>query len=288
MKTKTSKQAKTQPAQDQTSSHPYIGVIGYLGEMITDFSQHLVKSVKGKKRVIMALIVTGFGISTIQAQTAGTYLVGESKHEVVLKTATGQYGDGNEQTQAPVKKAQQGVAINSPVAHNIIGEDKYLKTKEADKKYTEFEVYDIKGLNKDQVVLGMLTNTLDRATRYNQVGGNEQKAEITTAYINKLDDKGQVVKDGGKVPVSTFRFKDKVFVIIGDDDYRYMDGAKLVGDQKVVNELMKGKPITEVTFFYELQKAGIVSKFMTPTKFAELSISEKQRLVNKGIMAGNL
>ena len=56
-------------------------------------------------------------------------------------------------------------------------------------------------------------------------------------------------------------------------------------NRKLADALAKGKPITEMTFFYELQNAGYV-KNMTVKQWGDLSLNQKERLLNNSTMAG--
>ena len=236
----------------------------------------------GSTMIIIAGVIPGF------AQTG----VIQSKQDAVVNMATSQYwGLNNDSDTAKTSKTKAAsAAVNTPTAYNISGEDKYIKTPEAGKRYEEFQVFDINGMNKNDVAVGLLTNTLDRATRYDEKGDVANKVHVATGTVGELNEKGTALAHGvdAKTPVAAISFHDKYFLIIGKDDYRYVDGKKLVGNQKVVDALVKGKPITEITFFYELQKAGIVGKNVTVTQFTKMSASQKQRMLNNGIMAGNL
>ena len=163
----------------------------------------------------------------------------------------------------------------------MFGDDKYLKTKEAGKKYTEFQVMDVKGMDKNNVMRGLMTGSLDRDTRYNDKGAVATKASIAVINTNIIPQTAvNITKNTAKVNVSVVSFKDKLFVIAGKNDYRYMDGKRIVGDQKLVDELMKGKPVTETTFFFELKKVGIVNSAMTLAQFSDMNLNQQQQLLN--------
>lgn len=245
------------------------------------------------RKLAIASVIMAATIGSASAQNNNGYGTGASKADIVMAMATSQYGNITNVHTEPIRDngtttvvSKQAAIVNSPTDY-IHGEDKYLKTKEAGKRYTEFNVYDINGKDKDQVVLGLLTNTLDRGTRYDEKGLIAKKVTISTDEIDQVDDKGNVIS-GQKVKISSIRFNDKIFVILGEDDYRYLDGKKLVGNEKLVDELSHGKPITELTFFYELQKAGIVDKNMTAKEFLKLDLNAKQRLLNSASVAANM
>src|ERR1700677_3030907 len=81
------------------------------------------------------ILIAGVTTST-NAQTT----VVLTKHDAVEKMATSQYWDVNNENKSSKKHtAQQSATINSPGNYNISGEDKYLKTMEAGKRYSEFQ-----------------------------------------------------------------------------------------------------------------------------------------------------
>ena len=214
-------------------------------------------------------------VSAVDMMT-GRYAEVKQTAETTTKTNT------NTKGATTATKTTQYATVNTPTAY-IHGEDKYLKAKEDGKRYGEFEVYDINGKDKDAVMLGLLTNTLDRAKRFDDKGAIDKKIILASTMIDKIDASGKVFK-GEKVRMSAIRFNDKIFVIIGENDYRYLDGKKIVGDTKLTEALTKGKPITEMTFFYELQHAGYV-KNMTAKQFRELTLAQKERLLNNSNVA---
>ena len=172
----------------------------------------------------------------------------------------------------------QSATINAPTNY-FIGEDKYLKVRKDDRKYDTFQVYDINHLDKKHAVVGLMTNTLKRGTRYEDKGAIERKVEISSGFVDKLDDNGKLIP-GVKVAISSIKFNDKIFVIIGENDYRYLDGKRIVGTQAMVKELLQGKPITELTFYYELQKAGVLEPSMTYKQFSALKLEQKFDILN--------
>ena len=212
-----------------------------------------------------------------------------NKHDAVQKMATSQYWDVTSKSSkkhAAVKSNESNISTTAP----INGEDKYLKTTQAGKRYSEFQVFDINKMDNHQVAMGLLTNSLDRDTRYDEKGDVAAKTNVTaTAALTQISAAASVTAPATiQIPVSIATSMDKHFVILAGNDYRYMDGKKLVGNQTIVNGLAKGKPISETTFFYGLQKAGIVSAKMTITQFTNMNASEKQNIMNSGAIAGNL
>ena len=224
---------------------------------------------------LVVVIIIAFS-NIAHAQTGELYLKGESKHKMINHSASSQYGNG---INIPNEKKPVANIRND---YNTIEADKYLKTTEAGRKYTSFEVYDVKGMNKEDLMLGLMTNTVDRGTRYNDKGTIAEKTPVAAATITKVDVNETAVKNEGTIKVAVARFGDKVFVIVGENDYRYMDGKVLEGKQKLVNELMKGKPVTETTFYFELKNAGIINNGMSLKQFTSLNRNQKQQLLNGG------
>jgi hypothetical protein len=73
--------------------------------------------------------------------------------------------------------------------------------------------------------------------------------------------------------------KGKYFIIAEDNTYRYYDSNKLGGNDKLVEELKKGKPITAQTFFYEAQDNGLISSEMTLKEFMGLGVEAHRNLL---------
>ena len=209
--------------------------------------------------------------------TQSLYMTDQSKSDVVRNLASSQYGNGKEQQE----KEEQ--TKKSTYTH---GEDKWLKNKDAQNtRYSEFKVYDINGKNKEDVVMGLITGDLNRDTRYNKLGENPTPITLAQTDVQVIEVSEADLTSGMKVSIAGFRTQGKYFVILGENDYRYIDGKAIVGDAPVVSELKKGKPITAITFFYELQKAGLADKEMTAKQFLSLSTNDQQAIVNAGSVA---
>jgi len=228
------------------------------------------------------IILFAGGITPAFAQK-DTVLTRLARYDAATKIVTSLWDIDTVKTQ----KRSKHIAVEDMQGYKITGEDKYIKEKKSGKKYVEFQAIDLDGINEDAVAFGLVTNTLDRVTRYEEKRGVNRKVNVE-GYVCQLDN-NHVAPDGNSnSTISAFRFRDKYFLILGNDDYRYVDCKKLVGGQKVVDALMKGKPISEMTFFYELQEAGVISKSLTASDFTKLSSIQKQRLLNSGAVAVRL
>ncbi|MDX2003256.1 MAG: hypothetical protein SFW35_12525 [Chitinophagales bacterium] len=232
-----------------------------------------------KRMLTAALMVAGLA-TYAQNDAQFIAMTDANKSEVIRNLASSQYGDAIAMN---VMVSNQSMATMNVL---IYGSDKYIKEKEAGKRYKEFEVFDVANKDKEEVVIGLVTNTLERQTRYEEIGTTPEKIDLAKTDVAILqapsvDSAGMIQK----VNVGGFRYKGKVFVLLAEGDYRYIDGKAIVGDKLVVEEMKKGKPITAITFFYELQKAGIADKNMTVKEFMELSYEDQLTIVSNGTLA---
>ncbi len=60
----------------------------------------------------------------------------------------------------------------------------------------------------------------------------------------------------------------------------YRDGIELKGDEELKEELSDGKPITELTFYYELIDAGIIQDSISARDFTQMSVDEQSKLLS--------
>jgi hypothetical protein len=232
------------------------------------------------KRILTPVLIV-VGLTTYAQETKFITVTSDNKSEVIRDLATSQADDAA--FMAMSGEVQGGATMTT----YIYGDDKYLKTKADDKRYNEFEIYETKGKDKEDVMVGLITGSLDRRLRYNELGAKEDKLEITQTGIEILNIPAENLTTGLKEKIAGFRNTDKYFVIMGEGDYRYIDGKAIVGDKLMVEEMRKGKPITAITFFYELQKAGIADEEMTVKEFLSLSVNQQQEIVNDGFLALN-
>ena len=150
---------------------------------------------------------------------------------------------------------------------------KYTLTPEKNKEYKEYQVIKLDGLSNRDIVVGMVTNSLDRENRYIELAqGKEQLAMVREALDGKAD----------YIFVSPF---EKEYFIAADGTFRYIDGRDLVGSKKVKTYLEKGKPVTATTFFFALKDKGLIGSEVSLRNFISLNTEEKVNLLGMGVYA---
>ncbi len=155
--------------------------------------------------------------------------------------------------------------------HNL-RDFKYTLEPQQSKDYREYQVIKLDGLSNSDLVIGMITNTLDRESRFIEINSDRQAAivrEILSGNANYVF----------VHPV------EKSYFIASDGTFRYVDGRELVGDKKVLAYLEKGKPITATTFYYALKDRGLIGSELNLRNFISMSLEEKVKLLNMDIHA---
>lgn len=133
------------------------------------------------------------------------------------------------------------------------------------------------------VVMGSVTNTLEKETRYIEITPEDAASPMVMSVLPAIE--LSAIDNKNTFTYSTVKnftigtSKGKYFVIADDNTYRYYDSNKLGGNQKLVEELKKGKPITAQTFFYEAQENGLINPDMTLKEFMTLSVEEHRNLM---------
>ncbi|GIV33434.1 MAG: hypothetical protein KatS3mg031_0969 [Chitinophagales bacterium] len=150
----------------------------------------------------------------------------------------------------------------------------YTLTPRPDKKYKEYQVIPLDGLDNTAILIGMITHTLDRETRYIELEGVEATAAIREALEGKAD----------YIFVNP---AEKQYFMLPDGSFRYIDGRELVGDKKLVAYLEKGKPITAATFYFALKERGLIRPDMSLRTFLSMSLDEKLKLLDMDIYASS-
>lgn len=150
---------------------------------------------------------------------------------------------------------------------------KYTLAPEKNKKYKEYQAIKLDGLTNRDIIVGMITNSLDRENRYIELTpGKEQMAMVREILDGKAD----------YVFVSPY---EKEYFIAADGTFRYIDGRELVGSKKVKTYLEKGKPVTVTTFFFALKDKGLIGSEVSLRNFISLSTDERVNLLGMGIYA---
>lgn len=194
-------------------------------------------------------------------------LLGQSTRDLLLNNHNVQAFASNATTKKPMIKKDEDLTIN-----NFRNYDYVLEPEEG-KSYKDYQVIKLDELDDQSLVIGLLTHTLDRETRYIEIDRyNGMLTQILEGDANYV-----FVYPG-----------DKQFFMTKDGEFKYLDGRELVGSKEVVAYLEKGKPITEATFYYELKSRGLIeNKAMNLRTFISLSLEEKIRLLGMDLYASN-
>ncbi len=150
---------------------------------------------------------------------------------------------------------------------------RYTLTPDKGKEYKEYQVIKLDGLSNSDIVVGMITNSLEREDRYIEITEGESQNAMVREILNGKAD---------YVFVSPF---EKEYFIAPDGTYRYIDGRELVGSRKVKTYLDKGKPVTASTFFFAMKDRGLISADVSLRSFISLSLEEKVSLLDMDIYA---
>ncbi|HXH19783.1 MAG TPA: hypothetical protein VNJ07_11950 [Chitinophagales bacterium] len=149
----------------------------------------------------------------------------------------------------------------------------YTLTPEKGKDYKSYQAIRLDGLTSRDIVVGMITSTLEREDRYIEITAGERQYAMVREV---LDEKADYVF------VSPF---EKEYFIAADGTFRYIDGRELVGSKKVKTYLEKGKPVTETTFFFAMKDRGLINADVSLRSFISLSLEEKVSLLDMDIYA---
>lgn len=155
-------------------------------------------------------------------------------------------------------------------------------TKNPEKDYREIEVVNLNGMYLSDVVIGSVTNTMDKEKRYIEVSKEDRQnplvmSTLTAIELSSVDvENTYTYSTTSNYTIGTA--KGKFFIITEDNTYRYFDANRLGGNDKLVQELKKGKPITAQTFFYEAQENGLIDEHLTLKEFMNMSVEEHRSL----------
>lgn len=178
----------------------------------------------------------------------------------------------------------QAYASNTPAIQKaVIGPDeelsiytlhhyKYTLNPKQNKAYKEYQVIKLDGMSNADLLIGLITSTLERESRYIEISGEKQNAIVREVLKDKAD----------YVFVSPF---EKEYFIASDGTFRYIDGRELVGSKKVKTYLEKGKPVTAATFFFAMKNKGLISADVSLRHFIALNLDEKVKLLEMDVYA---
>lgn len=212
---------------------------------------------------------------------------GMSRDEVVLAMATGQFRDmmvplDEVEVTDTKKKTHDDINYYKPTSDANMGEKPfypdYQPYKEDGKLYDEITVINLNNRERSEVVVGTITDQLPREKLYKEIERETEVANVPAVEADGIDNSFNPVMvqvEEYKVETST----GKIFIITDAGEYRYFDGKKLAGSQGMIEELKKGKPITEMTFFYEAQRDGLIDEFMTISEFTKMDIADQVSLI---------
>lgn len=254
-------------------------------------------------RKIFGIVALAGGLcGSAMAQADLTYAIasleGYSRTEVVRLLLTSQYDSDllllsddasidNYNKATASSTSTEGTTVTTITDPKQVGQAAFYpdlaKSPTPGKEYTQIEVVNLNGMLVSDVVIGSVTNTLDKEKRYIEVTKEDMQDPIVLSTIPAIE---MAALDN----VNTYTYttaknftvgtsKGKYFIITEDNSYRYFDSNRLGGDQKLVEELRKGKPITAQTFFYEAQDHGLIDEDVTLKEFLNMSVDEQRKLL---------
>lgn len=249
-----------------------------------------------KKILGTMALVGGICVSAV-AQADLSYAIasveGYSHTEVVRLLLTAQYDGAMLPLTADASidnynksKNAEGTTVTTTTAAQVGDKAFYpdlAKTKDPDKEYRQIEVVNLNGMYLSDVVIGSVTNTLDKEKRYIPVTKEDRNnpllmSTLTAIELSAIDHENTYTYQTTKnYTIGTA--KGKFFIIAEDNTYRYFDSNKLGGNDKLVDELKKGKPITAQTFFYEAQENGLIDEHVTLKEFLNLGVNGQRNLI---------
>lgn len=159
-------------------------------------------------------------------------------------------------------------------------------TKDPEKNYREIEVVNLNGMYLSDVVIGSVTNTLDKEKRYIEVSKEDKQNPLVMSTLTAIE-LSSIDRENTYTYSTTSNYTigtsmGKFFIIADDNSYRYFDANRLGGNTKLVEELKKGKPITAQTFFYEAQENGLIDEHLTLKEFMNMTVEQHRALFVSG------
>jgi len=248
------------------------------------------------KKILGTMALVGGLCASAVAQADLNYAIasveGYSRTEVVRLLLTAQYeGDMLPLTDdASIdnynRATNKGSYTNSTTSAQVGDKPFYPdleKHKEPNIEYRQIEVVNLNGMYLSDVVIGSATNTMSKEKRYIEINKEDANSPLvmstlTAIELSALDNENTYTYQTTKnYTIGTA--KGKFFIIADDNTYRYYDSNKLGGNEKLLEELKKGKPITAQTFFYEAQENGLITEEITLKEFLSLSVDAQRKLL---------
>ena len=149
---------------------------------------------------------------------------------------------------------------------------KYTLNPNQNGSYKEYQVIKLDGMSNSDLLLGLITNTLERESRYVKISGEKQNALVREILNTNAD----------YIFLNQY---EKEYFMSSDGTFRFIDGRELVGSKKVKTYLEKGKPITASTFFFAMKNKGLIDASASLRTFISLTLDEKIDFLKMDIYA---
>ncbi len=169
-------------------------------------------------------------------------------------------------------KLQQTIGQEEELTIFNLNDYKFTTTPNPNKAYKEYQVIKLDGMSDNDVLIGMITGTLERESRFIELKGVKQSTLVKEILNEKAD----------YIYMSPY---EKEYFIASDGTFRYLDGRELVGSKKVRTYLEKGKPVTATTFFFAMKNKGLIDSAISLRTFIALTTDERVALLNMDIFA---
>lgn len=248
------------------------------------------------KKILGTLALVGGLYGSAVAQADLSYAIasveGYSRTEVVRLLLTAQYeGDvlplSDDASIENYNKSKEGTnSDNTSNSTAKVGNKPFYPdlatTKDPEKDYREIEVVNLNGMYLSDVVIGTVTNTMNKEKRYIEVSKEDRQNPLVMSTLTAIE-LSSIDRENTYTYSTTSNYTigtsmGKFFIIADDNSYRYFDANRLGGNAKLVEELKKGKPITAQTFFYEAQENGLIDENLTLKEFMNMTVAEHRAL----------
>lgn len=254
------------------------------------------------KKILGTLALVGGLYGSAVAQADLSYAIasveGYSRTEVVRLLLTAQYeGDElplNDEASIDNYNKNKNTGTNGSTSTTTstaqVGDKPFYPdlatTPDPTKDYRQIEVVNLNGMYLSDVVIGTVTNTLDKEKRYIEVSKEDRQNPLVMSTLTAIElsavDRVNTYTYSTTSNYTIGTAKGKFFIIADDNSYRYFDANRIGGNDKLVEELKKGKPITAQTFFYEAQENGLINEDMSLKEFLNMSVDEHRALFVSG------
>ena len=159
-------------------------------------------------------------------------------------------------------KAEATIGENDKLDLYNIRNYKYTLEPDKGKDYKDYQVIKLDELNSHDLIVGLITHSLKRETRYVEIGRYPKNKMVKEILENNAD----------YVFVNP---EEQQYYITPQGEYKYIDGKEVVGSKKVINYLEKGKPITVATFYFAMRNRGIIDGTISLRTFISLSLEQQ-------------